>query len=697
MAANGRGTMRNQSRTPPFLVIGLVVALVILGFNYWRVSSRNGSLNDEAEIAYERSTDLQEQVRMLSTKKLIAEKKSETVLERVRELEGLLNNRNEELQRKEVEVSNINRQLVEKGDVCQAATDNLQLCHEELKSCKDSKSVTESRVQSLEDMITKLKAEQASMESKAQQPTECSPSCYESAKKDVLMVVDTTLGMSAIQSLYNAGLDVGELKQKYQLSFTLDNSNNMQPKVPDANIPDQQGDRQVQLGQPQDQQNQAQSQLGQAQGHVQGQLNQGQYQLGQAQNQPGVVGQAQNQPGDVGQAQNQPGDVGQAQNQPGDVGQAQNQPGLLGQALNQPGEVDQAQNQPSDVGQAQGQLDQVHRELGVEQQQNQAIDQQSQLQNQLNEQQPVGQGEPLQPIGQQVQGQSQMDPSNVGAQVQPAGINDQFMPQVDQQAGLKVTNTPAQLGEDEDDDYNDGQGDAQDVEEPDEGDNNDASIWGRVYQNVKNFVLHDDQGDPEIVTKTGVTTTTNPFEAGNNETETFFADEGKVKSHTTVSPSQHGHVVNPISVVNTSLGLGKSNSLNKTVSTLPDSEKKPSVLSSNGTALHTGSQGDGQVPPPVQLEQTQNKDGERSIKANLSNQTQETKEKDVMKKQLEYEDNDDYDAEDDDMEATGENMKTDLKFQPHLMEDVRQEDDSIDKMQQSMMNQEQQPLVLPGQ
>lgn len=124
--------MRNQSRTPPFLVIGLVVALVILGFNYWRVSSRNGSLNDEAEIAYERSTDLQEQVRMLSTKKLIAEKKSETVLERVRELEGLLNNRNEELQRKEVEVSNINRQLVEKGDVCQAATDNLQLCHEEL-------------------------------------------------------------------------------------------------------------------------------------------------------------------------------------------------------------------------------------------------------------------------------------------------------------------------------------------------------------------------------------------------------------------------------------------------------------------------------------------------------------------------------------------------------------------------------------
>lgn len=33
----------------------------------------------------------------------------------------------------------------------------------------------------------------------------------------------------------------------------------------------------------------------------------------------------------------------------------------------------------------------------------------------------------------------------------------------------------------------------------------------------------------------------------------------------------------------------------------------------------------------------------------------------------EYEDNDDYDAEDDDMEATGENMKTDLKFQPHLV------------------------------
>lgn len=130
--------MRNQSRTPPFLIIGLVVALVILGFNYWRMSSRNGALNDEAEIAYERSTDLQEQVRMLSTKKLIAEKKSETVLDRVRELEGLLNNRNEELQRKEMEVQNINRQLAEKGDVCRAAAENLERCHEDLVSPRNT-------------------------------------------------------------------------------------------------------------------------------------------------------------------------------------------------------------------------------------------------------------------------------------------------------------------------------------------------------------------------------------------------------------------------------------------------------------------------------------------------------------------------------------------------------------------------------
>ncbi len=46
MANNSRGSMRPQSagRTPSFIVIGLLVVIAILGFNYWNVSSKNAVL-----------------------------------------------------------------------------------------------------------------------------------------------------------------------------------------------------------------------------------------------------------------------------------------------------------------------------------------------------------------------------------------------------------------------------------------------------------------------------------------------------------------------------------------------------------------------------------------------------------------------------------------------------------------------------
>lgn len=47
MAANGRGSLRpsHNQRTPPFLLIGLLVVIAILGFNYWSASSKNNDLH----------------------------------------------------------------------------------------------------------------------------------------------------------------------------------------------------------------------------------------------------------------------------------------------------------------------------------------------------------------------------------------------------------------------------------------------------------------------------------------------------------------------------------------------------------------------------------------------------------------------------------------------------------------------------
>ena len=40
---------RGGGRTPPVILIGLLVMLVILGFNYWLVSSQNADLQQELE------------------------------------------------------------------------------------------------------------------------------------------------------------------------------------------------------------------------------------------------------------------------------------------------------------------------------------------------------------------------------------------------------------------------------------------------------------------------------------------------------------------------------------------------------------------------------------------------------------------------------------------------------------------------
>ena len=71
MSGNGRGAQRPQSR-PPFLVIGLLVALGILGFNYWNLSSANVTLSAT-------NIDLQDQIRILTSKRLNEEQSKKQV------------------------------------------------------------------------------------------------------------------------------------------------------------------------------------------------------------------------------------------------------------------------------------------------------------------------------------------------------------------------------------------------------------------------------------------------------------------------------------------------------------------------------------------------------------------------------------------------------------------------------------------
>lgn len=61
--------MRPASRSPPFLLIGLLVALCILAFNYWNLSGKNGALSRQLEA-------VQLDFRAVSDKHLTLEKRA---------------------------------------------------------------------------------------------------------------------------------------------------------------------------------------------------------------------------------------------------------------------------------------------------------------------------------------------------------------------------------------------------------------------------------------------------------------------------------------------------------------------------------------------------------------------------------------------------------------------------------------------
>eukprot|EP00105_Crassostrea_gigas_P040876 XP_019925024.1 PREDICTED: probable serine/threonine-protein kinase DDB_G0280133 isoform X2 [Crassostrea gigas] len=144
MSANGRGNMRPQSRSPPFLITGLVVALVILGANYWNMSSNNASLS--AEVA-----DLQDQIRILASKKNNYERKSDNAMLRIRDIEKNVNSKDQEVKSLKIEL----KELGSAKDACTNKLtqneDNLNGLQQELATYKEKLGKYESEVKKEEN------------------------------------------------------------------------------------------------------------------------------------------------------------------------------------------------------------------------------------------------------------------------------------------------------------------------------------------------------------------------------------------------------------------------------------------------------------------------------------------------------------------------------------------------------------------
>ncbi|XP_046549916.1 translation initiation factor IF-2-like isoform X3 [Haliotis rubra] len=318
MTANGRGTMRPQGRTPPFLLIGLLVVMCILGYSYWSVASTS---SDQAL----QIVTLQDEVRILSTRKMEADKRSEASNDKA----GALEKRNAglvaEMQEKIRAVESVKNELGRKEDELKNSNTELDNKGASLTKCEQDSNGIKEELQKLKEETESLKG---SMDKK---PAQCDQNACEEPIKNILTVLVNSLGrQQIIGTLQNSGIDANKF------------------------IPAEAG--QPQNGDQQPPYNQGQNPAGQ---NPAGQNLAGQNSAGE--NQPGQNPAGQNLAGQNPAGENQPGQNPAGQNPAGE-----NQPGQ--NLAGQPQVLNPPQN-PADQQQPQNPANQQQLQIPADQQQ----------------------------------------------------------------------------------------------------------------------------------------------------------------------------------------------------------------------------------------------------------------------------------------------------------------------------------------
>lgn len=119
--------MRPTSRSPPFLVIGLLVAICILAFNYWNLSGKNGDLSKQFE-------SLQVDFRAVSDKHLTVEKRAADLASQLSSSQSKQNQLRSSLSEKDTKLSEMNGEIESFRTQLQKGTESLVSVQETLCS-----------------------------------------------------------------------------------------------------------------------------------------------------------------------------------------------------------------------------------------------------------------------------------------------------------------------------------------------------------------------------------------------------------------------------------------------------------------------------------------------------------------------------------------------------------------------------------
>ena len=96
-----------NSRTPTLLVVGLIVIIIILLYNYWNLLEHNNVLRDRLLSNEDKLSDLNE-------KKSLLEKQGSKALEQIKEFEDKIEKNSQALSKKDSEIDELNTKLSSK-------------------------------------------------------------------------------------------------------------------------------------------------------------------------------------------------------------------------------------------------------------------------------------------------------------------------------------------------------------------------------------------------------------------------------------------------------------------------------------------------------------------------------------------------------------------------------------------------------
>lgn len=186
MSGNGRGNMRPTSRSPPFLVVGLLIAMCILAINYWSVSNRNKDLLNQLE-------NLQVDLRSVSDKHLAVEKRASDLSSQAAEFQSM--------------VAKLQSSATEKENKVNVLTDELNAVNSQLEQVRRGQSDAQMHVQemreekkSVDEEVGRLKTE---LENERKKTMVCDKRACNDVVREVMKVMLDSVGKSKVMSAFS--------------------------------------------------------------------------------------------------------------------------------------------------------------------------------------------------------------------------------------------------------------------------------------------------------------------------------------------------------------------------------------------------------------------------------------------------------------------------------------------------------------